>query len=297
MIGDSVAFCASHGREVIYDAEHFFDGLKRNPDYALQTIRAAAAAGAAWIVLCDTNGGALPEEVAAAVAQVVRELSRPDRHPYPQRRRPGRGQCPGGGPQGATPGPGDVNGLGERCGNVDLCSVVANLALKYPGYAVLSPGQARAPDRALALRLRDGQHELPLEPAVRRCQRLRPQGRDARPRRPQERGELRAHRPGDRRQRAPGLDQRAVGQVQHRRKAGRIRARAGRRIAGPGARPGPGPGERGLPVRGRRGVVRPAGRAARRPSSGLVRRAGLSRQRQRQARPRRLDRRPRRRSS
>ena len=70
MIGDSVAFCASRVPEVIYDAEHFFDGLKRNPDYALRTIQAAAAAGAAWIVLCDTNGGALPDEVAEAVLQV-----------------------------------------------------------------------------------------------------------------------------------------------------------------------------------------------------------------------------------
>ena len=77
MIGDSVAFSALAGAEVIYDAEHFFDGLKRNPDYALRTIQAAAAAGAAWIVLCDTNGGALPDEIAAAVVQVVREVSVP----------------------------------------------------------------------------------------------------------------------------------------------------------------------------------------------------------------------------
>ena len=67
MIADSVAFCASHVPEVVYDAEHFFDGFKRNPDYALRTLRAAADAGAAWIVLCDTNGGTLPEEVAEAV--------------------------------------------------------------------------------------------------------------------------------------------------------------------------------------------------------------------------------------
>src|ERR1700716_3914147 len=71
MISDSVAFCAAHAPEVIYDAEHFFDGYKRNPDYALRTLQAAAAAGASWVVLCDTNGGALPEEVARAVADVV----------------------------------------------------------------------------------------------------------------------------------------------------------------------------------------------------------------------------------
>ena len=77
MIGDSVAYCAAHSPEVIYDAEHFFDGFKRNPDYALKTIKAAADAGARWIVLCDTNGGALPEEVAAAVERVKRELDVP----------------------------------------------------------------------------------------------------------------------------------------------------------------------------------------------------------------------------
>src|SRR5262249_38147790 len=73
MIGDSVAFCAAYAAEVIYDAEHFFDGFKHNPDYALKTIQAAAASGAAWIVLCDTNGGSLPDEIARAVSAVGRE--------------------------------------------------------------------------------------------------------------------------------------------------------------------------------------------------------------------------------
>src|SRR5262249_5672738 len=79
MIADSVAFCGSqaHVSEVIYDAEHFFDGYKHNPDYALRTLHAAAAAGAAWVVLCDTNGGSLPEEIARAVADVVRALDVP----------------------------------------------------------------------------------------------------------------------------------------------------------------------------------------------------------------------------
>ena len=67
MIADSVAFCAASVPEVVYDAEHLFDGFKHNPDYALRTLRAAADAGAAWIVLCDTNGGSLPEEIAEAV--------------------------------------------------------------------------------------------------------------------------------------------------------------------------------------------------------------------------------------
>ncbi|MGE3407200.1 MAG: citramalate synthase, partial [Pirellulales bacterium] len=71
MISDSVAFLASQGRQVIYDAEHFFDGWKANPTYALQTIQAAANAGASIVVLCDTNGGSMPEEI----AQLTREAS------------------------------------------------------------------------------------------------------------------------------------------------------------------------------------------------------------------------------
>src|SRR5262245_12933287 len=70
MIGDSVGYCADQGREVIYDAEHFFDGFKANPNYALQTLWYAMDSGAATLVLCDTNGGTLPGDVAAIVAKV-----------------------------------------------------------------------------------------------------------------------------------------------------------------------------------------------------------------------------------
>src|SRR5205823_867223 len=74
MIADSVAYCREKGREVFYDAEHFFDGYRHNPDYALQTLQAAQDAGAAVIILCDTNGGNLPEEIAAGVEAVRRHL-------------------------------------------------------------------------------------------------------------------------------------------------------------------------------------------------------------------------------
>ncbi len=141
MIGDSVAFCASQGREVIYDAEHFFDGLKRNPDYALETIGAAAAAGAAWIVLCDTNGGALPEEVAEAVAQAARATTVGIGIHTHNDGDLAVANALAAVRQGARQVQGTINGLGERCGNVDLCSVVANLALKCRGYDVLSPGK------------------------------------------------------------------------------------------------------------------------------------------------------------
>jgi len=141
MIGDSVGFCATRVAEVIYDAEHFFDGYKRNPDYALTTLQAAAAAGAAWIVLCDTNGGSLPDEIAEAVSIVGREV-----HVSLGIHTHNDGDVAVANAlaavqRGARQVQGTVNGLGERCGNVDLCSVLGNLALKYPEFEVLSPGK------------------------------------------------------------------------------------------------------------------------------------------------------------
>src|SRR4029434_8826351 len=75
MIADSVAYCKSQSRAVIYDAEHCFDGFKHNPDYALATLKAARDAGASTLVLCDTNGGTLPDEIAERVAHVCKSLS------------------------------------------------------------------------------------------------------------------------------------------------------------------------------------------------------------------------------
>ena len=139
MIADSVRHCAANGRQTFYDAEHFFDGHKANPDYAIATLRAAAGAGAECVILCDTNGGTMPERVGEVVAQVRREL-------------PGtevgihcHNDCDlavantlAAVRAGASQVQGTVNGIGERCGNVDLVSVVANLAVKY-GYDVLKP--------------------------------------------------------------------------------------------------------------------------------------------------------------
>ncbi|MFO0907136.1 MAG: citramalate synthase [Isosphaeraceae bacterium] len=140
MIADSVAYLVANTPEVVYDAEHFFDGFKRNPDYALSTIQAAAASGATWLVLCDTNGGTLPDEVAAAVEAVRAVVQVPiGIHTH--------NDCDlavantlAAVLRGATHVQGTINGIGERCGNVDLCSVIANLALKFNGaYEVLSP--------------------------------------------------------------------------------------------------------------------------------------------------------------
>src|SRR5439155_24052313 len=74
MIGASVAHCRAAGREVFYDAEHFFDGVRHNPEYALRTLHAARDGGASVVILCDTNGGTLPQQVAAATERVRREI-------------------------------------------------------------------------------------------------------------------------------------------------------------------------------------------------------------------------------
>ena len=140
MIADSVAFCAAEGPEVVYDAEHFFDGYKRNPDYALRSLQAAAASGAAWIVLCDTNGGTLPGEIAEAVAAVGRAIAVPIGIHTHNDGELAVANTLAAIEQGARQVQGTINGIGERCGNVDLCSVVANLALKYDGYDLLRPG-------------------------------------------------------------------------------------------------------------------------------------------------------------
>ena len=143
MIADSVRYLSEAGRQVIYDAEHFFDGWKLDRDYSRDTIVAAARAGATRIVLCDTNGGTLPDEVATLVREAISALD--------------VAGCPtavaihchndcdlavanslAGVAAGAVQVQGTINGLGERCGNADLISVVANLALKVSGHRVLA---------------------------------------------------------------------------------------------------------------------------------------------------------------
>lgn len=140
MIRDSVAFLKSSGREVIYDAEHFFDGWKANPEYAALTIRAAAESGANLVVLCDTNGGTLPERV-AELTRAARECLQPygievGIHCH--------NDCElavanslASVDAGAVQVQGTINGVGERCGNVDLIAVIGNLAFKKQGYQVL----------------------------------------------------------------------------------------------------------------------------------------------------------------
>ncbi|MDD4881133.1 MAG: citramalate synthase [Gallionellaceae bacterium] len=137
MIGDSVAWMKGQGREVVYDAEHFYDGFLANPDYAMATLRAAAEAGADWLVLCETNGGKLPWEMEAITREVAARLPgvRLGVHCHNDT------GCAVANSlsavrSGATMVQGTINGYGERVGNADLVTILANLQLKM-GYPVL----------------------------------------------------------------------------------------------------------------------------------------------------------------
>lgn len=142
MIADSVACCKKAGREVFYDAEHFFDGWKHNPEYALETLRAAQDAGASVVILCDTNGGTLPDEIADRVTTVRRQLKVELGIHCHNDSDVAVANTLAAVRSGATQVQGTINGIGERCGNVDLVSVVANLALKL-GYDALRPDSVR----------------------------------------------------------------------------------------------------------------------------------------------------------
>jgi len=138
MIADSVRYCREQGRVVFYDAEHFFDGYKANPEYAIRTLQAAEKAGASTVILCDTNGGTMPERVAECVGHAKRSLSCEIGIHCHNDCDVAVANTLAAVKAGATQVQGTMNGIGERCGNVDLVSTVANLALKY-GYDLLRP--------------------------------------------------------------------------------------------------------------------------------------------------------------
>ncbi len=140
MIADSIRLLTSAGRQVFYDAEHFFDGWKANPEYSARTIRAAAEAGATLVVLCDTNGGSLPEEIAQMTRQAIEAIAPLDAQVGIHCHNDGElavANSLAAVDAGAVQVQGTINGLGERCGNADLISVISNLALKKKGYQVL----------------------------------------------------------------------------------------------------------------------------------------------------------------
>ena len=150
MIGDTIEYLRSQGRRVIYDAEHWFDGYKQNPDYALQTLNAAVTAGAEWLVLCDTNGGTLPHEVSQIVELVISHLSlviSQEQRAIPQigihthnDSEMAVANALAAVMAGAKMVQGTINGYGERCGNANLCSVIPNLQLKL-GYSCIGEHQ------------------------------------------------------------------------------------------------------------------------------------------------------------
>jgi len=131
MIGDSVAYCKAQGKEVIYDAEHFFDGYKANPEYAMATVQVAAVNGADSVVLCDTNGGALPWEVEEIVAEVAKRLGDTQLgiHTHDDAGC-GVANSLAAVRAGAVQIQGTINGYGERVANANLCTMIPDLQLK-----------------------------------------------------------------------------------------------------------------------------------------------------------------------
>ena len=130
-VRDTVAYLVGAGKEVIFDAEHYFDGFRDDPDHALSVLRAAAEAGATTLVLCDTNGGTLPTELKAVVGRTVREFPEVEIGIHTHNDAGcGVANALAAVEAGATHVQGTVNGVGERCGNCDLVTTIANLQLK-----------------------------------------------------------------------------------------------------------------------------------------------------------------------
>ena len=141
LIEESVAFLAGLGKEVIYDAEHFFDAYRAHPEYAIDCLKAAEAGGATWVVPCDTNGGTLPSQMAKIVAHVKAALPGVSLGIHTHNDAEcGVANSLAAVDEGARMVQGTINGYGERCGNANLVSIVPSLALKM-GYEVLEPGK------------------------------------------------------------------------------------------------------------------------------------------------------------
>jgi len=144
MIRDSVALAAKRVDEAIFDAEHFFDGYKANPDYALKCVKTAHEAGARWVVLCDTNGGALPDEVERIVGAVAAHVpgDRLGIHCHDDTENAVANSLAAV-RAGVRHVQGTLNGLGERCGNANLISIIPSLVLKMGYETGLGAGDLR----------------------------------------------------------------------------------------------------------------------------------------------------------
>jgi 2-isopropylmalate synthase len=143
-IAESIAAVRAKGREALFDAEHFFDGYKANPDYALACLNAAREAGARWLVLCDTNGGTMPEEAYRIVSDVTTKwpeaaLGIHAHNDTEQAVAVSLAAVRGG----ARQIQGTLNGLGERCGNANLCALLPTLLLKEPYSSQFETGVSR----------------------------------------------------------------------------------------------------------------------------------------------------------
>ena len=141
MVGDSVAFLRAEGRRVFFDAEHFFDGFRRNPDYALAVLRAAEEAGAERLVLCDTNGGTLPGDARRVVWDVAERFESAVGVHFHEDAGCAVANSLLSVEAGAVQVQGCINGYGERCGNADLVPIAAGLILKQ-GVPALPEGSA-----------------------------------------------------------------------------------------------------------------------------------------------------------
>lgn len=142
MISDSVAYMKAHGREVMFDAEHFFDGFIANKDYALATLKAASDAGADWLVLCETNGGKLPWEIEDIVREVRQYIATPLGVHCHNDTGCGVANSLAAVRGGCTQVQGTINGYGERVGNANLTTIIPNLQLKMDR-PVVKPEQLR----------------------------------------------------------------------------------------------------------------------------------------------------------
>ena len=138
----SIAHVIAEGREALFDAEHFFDGYRSNPAYALQALRAAYDAGARWVVLCDTNGGTLPEDIFRITAEVIASGISGDRVGIHCHDDTGNAVANSLAAvrAGARQIQGTLNGLGERCGNANLVTIIPTLLLKDPFASTLETG-------------------------------------------------------------------------------------------------------------------------------------------------------------
>lgn len=142
LIADSIAFMKGRVDEVIFDAEHYFDGYRSNPEYALECLKAAEQAGADWIVLCDTNGGRLPNDIRSALSSLKGAIKTPLGIHCHNDGELAVANTMTAVEMGVRQVQGTINGIGERCGNLNLCSIIANLQLKM-GKRCVEPAQLK----------------------------------------------------------------------------------------------------------------------------------------------------------